>query len=294
LLLAEARARQFELDGDFCSYLKFIADSTISEIASVYIRLEHNGQACLRLVDAYGLSKPIRDLRKRRLRDHTESKQGLTWRLQEPGFSACPSAAEAKGWAGLNTSAFYEEAFGTVGLSGFTAHPRQFVKGFRIKLLGCSLRTHNGIGEETICGVLKVEFPRVFDADGLYDDTDKDFLARCSKVLAQELHRYQQLYDGTWFRNAGPEKATECLRLLRGIEKTALFDGLDEHWKDAAVHYVKENRHAFETALHGNELGVPDGGAKRHGKVAAFFTSVGQLAANEAVKQLVDLMIPSR
>ena len=155
--------------------------------------------------DAFGLSKPVHKLRQRhQLLDYTSNKPGLTWELQSKDFQTYQSAAAAKGWAGLNTSIFYEGALRRVGLSDFATRNRkeqkQFVRDYRIKLLGGRLRTLNDREPEP-CGVLKVEFPRIFDADTLYDKDDKEFLVACSEVLAQELRRYRQFYDGTWFKH---------------------------------------------------------------------------------------------
>jgi hypothetical protein len=297
-LLAEANARQFESDGDFSSYLAFIAESTISEIASLYIRLEHKGEARLRLVDAFGISSDVRELRhKKRLHDHTRDKQGLTWKLQFGDFVSLASAAEARGWAGLNTSVFYEEAFRRVGLSDFTSkthgEQQKFVKSYRIQLLGGGLRVQNNSGKDTVCGVLKVEFPRVFDAESLYDEDDRKFLKECSEVLKQELHLYQQIYDGSWFRHAGPEKAAEYLRLLRGAAKTGLFEGLEEDWKDAAGNYFNNHKEVVAAVLRGDELSMFDTGPTWKVKVARALEFAGPLAAREVVTKLTDLLISS-
>ena len=288
VLLAEAKARQFESDGDFSEYLAFIAKHTMSEIASLYISLGPKENARLRLVDAFGLSKPIRNLRqKNRLRDYTHAKPGLTWRMQYHDFTSYPSVAAADGWTGLNTSVFYEKAFRRVGLLNFATRSReeqmQLVGDYRIQLLGGRLRIQSGTVPET-CGVLKVEFPRVYDADSLYDKDDIEFLKTCSDVLAQELHRYRQLYDGSWFHDAGPEKATEFLRLLSGVARTNLFKGLDRKWQKPAANYLHENGSAIEAAVHGSELRLPKPETDWKSKLVVFLKTAGKTVAKTAAK----------
>ena len=295
VLLAEAKARQFESDGDFSSYLAFIAEYTMSEIASLYIRLGHEPEARLRLVDAFGLSKPVRKLRLRnRLYDYTQARSGLTWELQSRDFVSYRSAAEVPGWSGLNTSVFYEEAFRRVGLSNFASLPcteqRQLVGDYGIRLLGGRLRVQDGSGSE-LCGVLKVEFPRVFDANRLYDRDDKEFLKACSDVLALELRRYRQFYGGSWFLNAGPEKATEFLRLLNGVARTNLFKGLDNQWRKLAANYLNDHKSAIEAAVHGNEFRLPKPESVWKSKVLDVLKSTGKTAGAELINEVMKALV---
>jgi len=288
-LLAQAVNRQFEFDGDFAEYLKFIAEYTMSEIASLYICLGQEPNTRLRLVDASGLSKPILALRQdKQLHDYSHSRTGLTWKLlQSHDFVRYHSVAEEAGWTGLNTSVFYEEALRKVGRPDFASLPqaeqRRLVEAYRIQLLGGSLRVRSGTGWE-LCGVLKVEFPRVFDADRMYGDDDIAFLGKCSDVLAQELHRYRQIYDGSWFKKAGPDKAEEFLRLISGLERLNLFKGLKDQWRVLASNYLNKNVAAIQAAAHNRELRLRKPSAGRNAKPGSAKRKTGRSTEPKSTK----------
>jgi hypothetical protein len=236
--------------GDLNQFLKFLSTSTRSKIASLYVWLPINGRSVLRVLDAYGLSGTVADLRDQ-LADDEEITSGLTWQIFRDHLSdpiAMESVAESKNWRGLNSSVFYGEHFRQLGLKNIMedlARGRQStLEHHPIKLMGMSLGT-----QERPLGVVRVEFPTTFDSEAHYGAADLDFLKQCGDTLLTELEDVQSFISGRWFAGAGREAAGEFRRLFLLVERTRLvrrneaeayWTNIEEYWRRYGEDVLRE------------------------------------------------------
>lgn len=235
----EKEQLSFQQSGDFSSFLAFIAYALRSRICSLYIALNIKGNNMLRLVDAYGISGYTGDVRAD-IKDYSANEGGLTFEiLGNPDLTptSYSSVVKSEAWRGRNTKLFYGKALGELSIPDLdknlknetnwkpllTRHP--------IKLLGCSLRD-----EDNPIGVLKVEFPKIYDDSQHYEDADKIFFRKCAEVLRKELLCYQNFINGEWFKDAKEDKVDEFIRYMSQIYRFKLIkkeDNLNDFWENA-------------------------------------------------------------
>jgi len=218
--------------GNYHDFLEFAAKSISSNISSLYLSLKIGDRELLRLVDAYGISARVHELRdqrtpegKRTLEDYHSGQKGATWALFKANddpyvYENVPSD---KSWRGLNMLAFYEKVFEERGIdiAGLSSKKlEKQLKRYSIKLMGCNLKPDR---TSPAVGVFKVEFPSGYDED--YGEADKAFMKRCRDVLAPEVALLKSFVEGDWFDEPeDDESSDEFAKLLSTVIILKLID----------------------------------------------------------------------
>lgn len=212
--------------GNITNLLNCISSSFNSEITSLYLLLNCGGKEFLRLFDAHGISGPIGELRSKGLiQDYSDSSRGLTWELLQQNHERPKehnSVLDTNNWRGLNTAVFYERQLSRIGIKNLRElvsqqKHRELLETYSIKLLGQGFRD----GDRQL-GVLKVEFPSVFDSSQHYKNHDLDFFSKCSEPIIDLLIKYKNFIEGDWFADANEKSAKEFTQLLYQIIRTRL------------------------------------------------------------------------
>jgi len=239
----------FEKFGDISEYLLFLCQTLRSRISSLYINLNINGKPILRLLDAYGISGLTGDLRTQ-LKDYSAEDSGLTYHIfKSRELKPVKHASVLKGplWSGKNTKIFYGKALGELSVPDLETNleNKEFQKALLsrhpINLLGFCLQEKN-----FPVGVIKVEFPSTYDDSQHYNQSDKDFLEKCSEVLSRELHQLQSFINLDWFEKAGSDNVISFVRHLSQISRYNLIadeDNAETFWvavKDFSNKYKYE------------------------------------------------------
>jgi hypothetical protein len=235
--------------GNLQRFLRFVAESTQSEIASLYVLLKINDQEILRLIDAYGIKDSVHRLRDE-IRDYSVETRGLTWEILEDtqeGPHLRNSVLDSKEWRGLNNLAFYAKHLSRLGrpelekeLTGPSA--RDVLKSYKVKLMGIRLGS-----QERPVGVLKVEFPKSFDSTLHYAESDQKFLESCRPALTSELEKYRDFAGGRWFDSASEKDAADYFKLVSQIEALRLLTPKEvESIQKKVEEYLERHRAVLE------------------------------------------------
>ena len=185
---------------DFGSYLRYLAKSLRSSIASVYLELGDilGGESRLRLLEAFGIRGSVGLLRNE-IADYEPTGGGFTRWL----FDSAPNQPTVEtsvhlhtSWRGKNTLVFYGEHFRMLvdAPAQASGHPAQVARQYEIKIIGLPLF----YGAEKV-GVLKIELPNSFDDSCHYDQADQAFVKECAGTLGQVLGEFLQFLRGQWF-----------------------------------------------------------------------------------------------
>jgi hypothetical protein len=230
---------------NFHEFLDYAAESLSSNISSIYVGFRVGGKRILRILEARGISAPVRDLRGL-LSDYSATQTGITWALFD-GPSAEPSThivRDDSAWRGRNTRIFYEKVFGAKGITfkddDDQSELRSLVRSYSIKLLGSKLRC---MGRSNAVGVFKVEFPTCHDAEEFYSDGDKEFFRGCCDVLGEEVGSLAGFLEGDWFSARSPRPKNEFVRLLTTVVTCNLLkkEEKPEFWEKVAG-FITEHR----------------------------------------------------
>ena len=223
---------------DFGAFLRFIAISLRSNIASLYIDIGsiRRTESTLRLVDAYGIRGSVGTLRDE-IKDYPASNTGFTrWLFDEisPGPIVESSVHQHRSWQGKNTRLFYGDLFRKFREpgSGDPGKPTDVARKYEIKIIGIPVSYR---GDKI--GVLKVELPNSFDDSQHYGSADQSFLKECADALAPVLEDFHLFLQGEWFDKPDPVRtivnvtrmAAEVLRtrLLSPTEARAFWSSLE-------------------------------------------------------------------
>ncbi|GJL65121.1 MAG: hypothetical protein NPIRA05_00920 [Nitrospirales bacterium] len=235
-------------NGDLHSFLEFLATSLRSKIASAYISVTEEDKTKLRLIEAFGISGKISDLRKKgEIEDYSHERSGLTWQLYESfqnRVKVYSSVGDDKAWTGRNTDIFYKHALAKLGFEFISEQLRNqsergpLVRSYSIKLMGM------GLSEKNVpVGVLKVEFPSDYDSSFHYKDEDRQFFQDCAEEIKLELVKYKDMINGKWFKKSNDQSVCEFVRIAGYIFQNKLIDKNHhmEFWtnaeKFAKTHY---------------------------------------------------------
>lgn len=243
----------FKQTGDFSKFLESVAYCLRSRISSLYIAINVHGTTILRLVDAFGISGYTGNLRED-IKDYSYKEGGLTYELLECRDlepRVYNSVVKSQKWRGRNTKLFYGKTLSELCINDIggkldnETYQRELLSRHPIKLMGC------GLSEKEIpVGVIKVEFPKIYDDSQHYNASDEKFFVECARFLKRELICYQKFINGEWFKDTNSEKADEFIKFMSQIFRYKLIkseDNLDEFWKNAqdyANNFSKEIRAA--------------------------------------------------
>lgn len=235
----EREKMKFNHYGDISEFLQFIAYSLRSEICSLYFKVDCKEDWVLRLFDAYGISEYTGDCRER-IKDYSPNDTGLTYEIfTMPDLypKTYESVVDSASWQGKNTKLFYSKAlkhYSVHDINNCLDNPvqkRELISRHPIKLVGCSIHFNN----EPI-GVLKVEFPKIYDSSHHYDTSDHEFLKKCAILLKDYLIGFRDFINGKWFENADEGNVKEYIMYIGQIFRYKLIkheECCDSFWKNA-------------------------------------------------------------
>jgi hypothetical protein len=199
---------------DFGEFLEFLAKSLGSSIASVYLDIRGvvGSESRLRLLDAFGISAPVADLRDG-IQDYQTGDGGFTrWLFDHVArdITVVPSVHAHRSWKGKNTVAFYGEQFKALmdGTGAARGQPTEIAKRYEIKIIGVPLFSY-----QDKVGVLKVELPTSFDDSRHYDKDDQEFFAKCAVAFGEVLGDFRSFLKCEWF--VKPPLVTEFVNITR-------------------------------------------------------------------------------
>jgi len=241
--------KHFQTTGDFSDFLKYIAHSLSSKIASVYVVFSLEGRQTLRLLNAWGISDSVSTLRHQgELHDYHDNTKGLTWKLFKMNMDEQPHVtvvSQDPHWQGLNMNAFYRGVLASKGVSmgsNSDEDKAALTKQYSIRLMGSQLKQ----GSETPTGVLKVEFPAVYDNADFYNDEDKEFFKQCCNVMTTEVPLLKSFLDLSWFNN-NPHHTEQFILLFSNVIVYALVDPTEkpEFWGKIEVFIRQQHKREF-------------------------------------------------
>jgi len=236
-------ADNFRRTYNFNRFLRFIAVSLRSSIASLYIEIgdiSSPKSSKLRLVDAYGIRGAVGSLRDK-IKDYSEGERGFTRWLydqqnQEP--SLVDSVHTHSMWEGKNTEVFYGRHFAKLKAGSTVGMPTEVARKYTIKIIGLPI-----IFDGKKIGVLKVELPSRFDDRRHYGKHDQNFLKQCAAEIGPALGFLKVILKGEINKRSDNRMVSNVTRMAAQLFRTRLVspDEAQNCWK-ALTDFFQENR----------------------------------------------------
>jgi len=229
---------------DFAAFLRFVAVSLRSSIASVYLEVGGvlGSESRLRLVEAYGIRGSVGLLRDE-IEDYPAHGGGFTRWLFD-GAPHDPTVETSvhlhSSWRGKNTLVFYGEHFRKLIDVQKGGQPTEVARKYEIKIIGLPL-----FFEQDKLGVLKIELPNSFDDTLHYNQADQAFLKECAAVLGEVLGEFQLFLQGQWFLRPHDNLRTvvNVTRMATEVLRTRIVspEEAKEFWKQLEE-FIVENQ----------------------------------------------------